>query len=63
MKFADIKDLTVEELKKKKAEMREELFELKMKNELGQLGNPLQVRHLRKDVARVKSALNQKLAR
>lgn len=62
MKFAEIKDLTVEELRKKSVEMRNELFQLKMKNELGQVGNPLQIRFLRKDIAKVKTALTQKLA-
>ena len=42
--------------------MREELFEMKMKNQLGQLGNPLQIRFLRKDISRIKTALTKKLA-
>lgn len=62
MKFEEIKNLTVEELRKKAVEMKEELFQLKMKNELGQVGNPLQIRLTRKDLARVNTALTQKLA-
>ena len=62
MKYSEIKDLTVEELRKKGAEMREELFEMRMKNQLGQLGNPLQIRSLRKDISRIKTALTKKLA-
>lgn len=62
MKFEEIKNLTVEELRKKNFEIREELFQLKMKNELGQVGNPLQIRMVRKDLARVNTALTQKLA-
>ena len=63
MKFEEIRNLTVEELRKKVSEMKDELFQLKMKNQLGQLGNPLEVRGMRKDLARVKTALTQKLAR
>ena len=63
MKYEEIKNLTVEELRKKVSEMKEELFQLKMKNELGQLGNPLEIRGLRKDLARVQTAMTQKLAR
>ena len=62
MKFADIKDLTVEELLKRQRQMREELFELKMKHSLGQVANPLEIRSIRKNVARVKTALNSKLS-
>lgn len=61
MKFEEIKNLTVEELRKKSVEMKEELFQMKMKNELGQLGNALQIRSVRRDLARVRTALTQKL--
>jgi len=62
MKFGDVKGLSVDELKKKLREVRGELFEMRMKNKLGQVGNPLQIRHLRRGVARIRTALNQKLA-
>ncbi len=62
MKFKEMKDWTVEELRKKNAELRDNLFHLKMKNALGQLSNPLEVRSVRRDLARISTALNQKLA-
>lgn len=62
MKFVDIKDLTVEELRKRNKNTREELFELKMKHSLGQVANPLQIRYLRRDLARIKTALTTKLS-
>ena len=62
MKFVDIKDLTVEELRKRDKSVREELFEIKMKHSLGQVANPLQIRHLRRDIAKIKTALNAKLS-
>jgi large subunit ribosomal protein L29 len=63
MKFTEIRDLTVEELRKRQKTMSEEMFELKMKHTLGQLSNPLQIRQIRRDLARVKTALTAKLAR
>ena len=63
MKFKEIKDMTVEELKKKEREFRDELFQSKMKNSLGQLGSPIEIRDARRNVAKVKTALKQKLAR
>ena len=62
MKFTDIKDLTVEELRKRQKDMKDELFEMKMKHTLGQVANPLQIRFLRKDISRVNTALQAKLA-
>lgn len=63
MKFQDVKDLSATELKKKKGTLTQEIFEAKMKNQLGQLGNPIVIRQLRKDLARVNTALVQKIAR
>lgn len=62
MKFAEMKDLTVDELRKKDREMRESLFQARMKNQMGQLNNPLQVREIRRDIARIQTVMNQKLA-
>ena len=61
MKFADIKELTSSELRKRVVQAREELFEARMKHSLGQLGNPIEIREKRKDLARLKTALQMKL--
>lgn len=63
MKFNDVKDLSAPELKKQKAALTQDLFDAKMKNQLGQLGNPLEIRKIRKNLARVNTALVQKIAR
>lgn len=62
-KYSDIKDMSATELKKKKTTLRNELFEAHMKNQLGQLANPLEIRGLRKTIARLNTALAQKVAR
>jgi large subunit ribosomal protein L29 len=61
VKFTEIKDLTVEELRKRHKQMREELFETKMKHSLGQVEDVVVIRRLRRDMARVLTALNMKL--
>lgn len=61
MKFTEIKDLTAEELGKRKAKLAEEFFVAKMKHSLGQLGNPLEIRGMRRDLARLNTALGSKL--
>ncbi len=60
MKFKEIKSLSIKELEKKIKEQNKDVFEMKMKNSLGQLNNPLQIRYARKDVARLLTALNSK---
>ena len=63
MEYKEIQDLTVEELRKRRQAMSEELFQSKMKLTLGQLGNPLSVRTLRRDLARINTLLSAKLSR
>jgi large subunit ribosomal protein L29 len=63
MKYPGVSGLTIEELRKKTTELRGELFEARMKNQMGQLNNPIQVRNLRRDIARLQTALSQKLSR
>jgi large subunit ribosomal protein L29 len=61
MKFTEISELTSAELRKRMVSLREELFESRMKHTLGQLGSPLDIRHKRKDMARLQTALTMKL--
>lgn len=63
MKFAEIKDLSVAELKKKRTGLSQDLFEAKIKNSMGQLANPIEIRNLRKDIARINTAIVKKVAR
>lgn len=61
VEFGEIKDLTVEELRKRLGNNRTELFEMEMKHALGQIGSPVTIRAKRRDIARIKTALGQKL--
>jgi large subunit ribosomal protein L29 len=57
MKYADVSGLSEKELLKKQRELRQGMFEANMKNALGQLTNPMTIREMRRDVARIKTAL------
>ncbi len=63
MKYVDVSGLTIDELQKKTGELRRELFEAKMKNVMGQMNSPIVVRNIRRDIARLQTALSQKLSR
>ena len=60
MKTNEIRKLTTEEINKKIAESKEELFNLRMKQATGNLENPMRIRELRKTVARLKTILRER---
>ncbi len=60
MKMKDIAGMSAQEVSKKVAAIRQEIFELKMKNSIGQVANPIQIRFLRRDLARLMTAANSK---
>jgi len=50
-------DLTPEELVAQELELREEMFQTRFKNQMRQLDNPLKIRHLRRQIARVQTLM------
>ena len=54
------KDLTIEELAAEESKLRSELFNLTFQNKVGQLQDTSRIRIVKKNIARVKTALNQK---
>ena len=60
MKTKEIRKLSTEEINKKIAELKEELFNLRMKQATGNLENPARIRELRKNVARLKTILRER---
>ena len=61
MKASEIRDLSVEELQAKQAELQQELFNLRFQLHTGHLENTARISQVRKDVARVKTVLTSKL--
>lgn len=56
MKYSELKDLTREELHQKEAELADELFKLRLRQASTQLENPMRIRQLRRDIARIQTA-------
>jgi large subunit ribosomal protein L29 len=56
MKYAELQDLTAEELRVKEAELREDLFKLRLRQATTQVENPMRIRQLRRDIARIRTA-------
>ena len=62
MKVTEIRNLSAEELEAKLKELKEELFNLRFQNTINQLDNPHKIADVKKDIARVKTILNEKNA-
>ncbi|MBI2456992.1 MAG: 50S ribosomal protein L29, partial [candidate division NC10 bacterium] len=52
MKYAELKDLTAEELRQKAAGLQEDLFKLRLRQASSQVEDPMRIRQLRRDIAR-----------
>ena len=60
MKAKELRDMTSAELGTKLTELKGELFNLRFQLATGQLDNPVKLRFVRKNIARVKTILNEK---
>ena len=54
------KDLSVQELIAEESKLRSELFNLTFQNKVGQLQDTSRIRNVKRNIARVKTALTQK---
>ena len=59
MKAAELREKTAEELNSELAKLREELFNLRFRHAINQLDNPMQIKAVKKDIARVLTVLNE----
>ena len=62
MKFKEISEMSIDELLTKKRDLRQESLHLRLQQQSGQLEQPSRLRLLRRDVARVETALTQRAA-
>jgi large subunit ribosomal protein L29 len=60
MKIKEIRELTPDELRSRKRELREQIFHLRLQQASGQLEKPSELRSLRREIARIETVLTQK---
>lgn len=58
MKASEIREMSPDEMQEKLVSLEEELFNLRFQHGIGQLENPKKMQHLRRDIARFKTVLN-----
>ena len=60
MKASKFREHSVAELEQEESKLKEQIFKLRFQFAIGQADNPMKIRLARKDLARVKTILNQK---
>ncbi len=60
MKTSEIKSLNIDELNARVKELNSELFNLRFSHATRNLANPLAIRNVRREIAKVKTVLREK---
>lgn len=60
MKPNKVREMTDVELNNELANLKNELFKLRFQSATNQLDNPLQIKSVRKDIARIKTILRER---
>ena len=60
MELKKMREMTKIELNTELSKMKKELFNLRFQHATGQLENPVKMRELKKDIARVKTIIREK---
>ena len=62
MKAKDIRERSDDELRKALSDLEEQLFKLRFQKSTGQIENPIKIREVRMDIARVMTVMTERQA-
>jgi large subunit ribosomal protein L29 len=60
MKIADVRDMSLDDLNAKIAELKEEQFRLRFRSATESIENPMRFREIRRDIARINTILRER---
>ena len=60
MKIKELREMSVEELGARRRELRQEMLNLRVQQQSGQLENPARLNTLRREVARIQTIVSQR---
>ena len=60
MKMLEIRKLSEADVQKKLLELKDDLFNLRFRHKINQLENPMRIRIVKKDIARIKTLINER---
>ena len=61
MKIADVRDMSLDDLNAKIAELKEEQFRLRFRSATESIENPMRFREIRRDIARINTILRERV--
>lgn len=61
MKIKELRELSSDELVKRKRDLRQESFHLRLQQQNGQMEKPSRIKDIRKEVARLETTLSERL--
>ena len=59
MKIAEIRNLSANELVEKLNELKAELFHLRFKHAINQLDNPMRIKAVKRDIAKISTVIKE----
>lgn len=59
MKASEIRDLSLVEMNEKLTDLKDELFKLRFQLAVNQLDNPMRIKAVKKDIARIKTVIRE----
>jgi large subunit ribosomal protein L29 len=56
----ELRDKSIDELSTRERELREQLFKLRFQRATGRMENPMKIREVRREIARIKTLMNER---
>jgi large subunit ribosomal protein L29 len=60
MNTAELRDKSIDELNIRERELREQLFKLRFQSATGHMENPMKIREVKREIARIQTLLNER---
>jgi large subunit ribosomal protein L29 len=60
MKIVELRDKSSDELQIRQKDLAEQLFKLRFQRATGRIENPMKIRQVRREIARIKTLLNER---
>lgn len=60
MKIKELRELTVDELAARRNELKQEIVNLRIQSQVGQLENPSRLKLIRREVAKIETLLSER---
>lgn len=60
MKIGELRDKSVDELQNRERDLREQLFKLRFQRATGRMENPMKIKDVKREIARIRTLLGER---